>query len=171
MLSRRAKPGQILISPRVLMAVENDVLVESVGEFELKGIRRPMSAYDVLSAGTPKKVAWIALASACGPISDIGSCTVQVCFWPLADTRSCTAPVRFQGYSEHGVPPHKFAHMFRACGNHGRRLLLGNLRSTTKRVWRSTSDAMRFVCSREKVSFPAAWHGAVFGLGRPLAQP
>jgi hypothetical protein len=26
-----------------------------VGEFELKGIRRPMSAYNVLSAGTPKK--------------------------------------------------------------------------------------------------------------------
>jgi class 3 adenylate cyclase len=54
-LCDEAKPGQILISPRVLMAVENDVLVESVGEFELKGIRRPMSAYNVLSAGTPKK--------------------------------------------------------------------------------------------------------------------
>jgi adenylate cyclase len=45
-----AKPGQILISPRVLMAVEKDVAVEPVGEFELKGIRRPMIAYNVLSA-------------------------------------------------------------------------------------------------------------------------
>jgi class 3 adenylate cyclase/GAF domain-containing protein len=53
-LCDEATPGQILISPRVLMAVENDVLVESVGEFELKGIRRPISAYNVLSVGTPK---------------------------------------------------------------------------------------------------------------------
>ena len=36
-----AKPGQILISPRVLTKVENAVKVEPVGEFELKGIRRP----------------------------------------------------------------------------------------------------------------------------------
>ena len=42
-LCDEAKPGQILISPRVLMAVEKDVTVEPVGEFTLKGIRRPMS--------------------------------------------------------------------------------------------------------------------------------
>jgi adenylate cyclase len=48
-LCDEAKPGQILISPRVLMAVENDVTVEPVGEFTLKGIRRPMAAYNVLS--------------------------------------------------------------------------------------------------------------------------
>ena len=47
-LCDEAKPGQILISPRVLMAVEQDVTVEPVGEFVLKGIRRPMSAYNVL---------------------------------------------------------------------------------------------------------------------------
>src|SRR4029077_4363130 len=35
-----AKPGQILISPRVLMAVEEAVTVEPVGEFTLRGIRR-----------------------------------------------------------------------------------------------------------------------------------
>src|SRR4029077_6989891 len=35
-----ARPGQILISPRVLTKVENAVTVEPVGEFELKGIRR-----------------------------------------------------------------------------------------------------------------------------------
>src|ERR1700757_3550446 len=39
-----AKPGQILISPRVLVAVEDAVQVEPVGEFELKGVRRPLEA-------------------------------------------------------------------------------------------------------------------------------
>jgi class 3 adenylate cyclase len=49
-LCDEAKPGQILISPRVLMKVENAVQVEPVGEFELKGIRRPLAAYNVLGA-------------------------------------------------------------------------------------------------------------------------
>jgi GAF domain-containing protein len=49
-LCDEAKPGQILISPRVLMKVENAVKVEPVGEFELKGIRRPLEAYNVLAA-------------------------------------------------------------------------------------------------------------------------
>ena len=49
-LCDEAKPGQILISPRVLMAVKDTVTVEPVGEFELKGIRRPVAACDVLSA-------------------------------------------------------------------------------------------------------------------------
>ena len=48
-LCDEAKPGQILISPRVLMAVKDAVTVEAVGEFELKGIRRPMAAYNVVS--------------------------------------------------------------------------------------------------------------------------
>jgi adenylate cyclase len=48
-LCDEAKPGQILISPRVLMAVEKDVMVEQVGEFALKGIRRPLTAYNVLA--------------------------------------------------------------------------------------------------------------------------
>jgi len=39
-----------LISPRVLTKVENEVNVEPVGEFELKGIRRPIMAYNVLAA-------------------------------------------------------------------------------------------------------------------------
>jgi len=47
-LCDEAKPGQILISPRVLMKVENAVKVEPVGEFELKGIRRPLAAYNVI---------------------------------------------------------------------------------------------------------------------------
>jgi class 3 adenylate cyclase len=40
----------ILISPRVLTKVENAVKVEPVGEFELKGIRRPLAAYNVVGA-------------------------------------------------------------------------------------------------------------------------
>jgi class 3 adenylate cyclase/putative methionine-R-sulfoxide reductase with GAF domain len=53
-LCDEAKPGQILISPRVLMAVEKDITVEPVGEFALKGIRRPLAAYNVLSAVSAK---------------------------------------------------------------------------------------------------------------------
>ena len=47
-LCDEAKPGQILISPRVLMAVEKDVTVEPIGDFALKGIRRPLTAHNVL---------------------------------------------------------------------------------------------------------------------------
>ena len=54
-LCDEAKPGQILISPRVLSKVENAVTVEPVGEFELKGIRRPLAAYNVVAA-SPSKV-------------------------------------------------------------------------------------------------------------------
>jgi class 3 adenylate cyclase len=53
-LCDEAKPGQILISPRVLMKVENAVRVEPVGEFELKGIRRPLAAYNVVAASSSK---------------------------------------------------------------------------------------------------------------------
>ena len=49
-LCDEAKPGQILISPRVLMAVEDAVTVEPVGDFALKGISRPVAAYNVLAA-------------------------------------------------------------------------------------------------------------------------
>jgi len=53
-LCDEAKPGQILISPRVRQAVEKGVTVEAVGEFALKGIRRPMTAYNVLEASLSK---------------------------------------------------------------------------------------------------------------------
>ena len=43
-LCDEAKPGQVLISPRVRQ-VERTVAVEPMGEFTLKGIRRPMAAY------------------------------------------------------------------------------------------------------------------------------
>jgi GAF domain-containing protein len=48
-LCDEAKAGQILISPRVLMAVEKDVTVETVGDFVLKGIRRPLAAHNVIA--------------------------------------------------------------------------------------------------------------------------
>jgi class 3 adenylate cyclase/putative methionine-R-sulfoxide reductase with GAF domain len=53
-LCDEAKPGQILISPRVLTKVENAVQVEPVGEFELKGIRRPLAAYNVVAPSSSK---------------------------------------------------------------------------------------------------------------------
>jgi class 3 adenylate cyclase/putative methionine-R-sulfoxide reductase with GAF domain len=56
-LCDEAKPGQILISPRVLTKVEKAVKVEPVGEFELKGIRRSLAAYNVL--GTTSSKIWI----------------------------------------------------------------------------------------------------------------
>ena len=51
-LGSATKPSldKSLISPRVLMKVENAVKVEPVGEFELKGIRRPLAAYNVVGA-------------------------------------------------------------------------------------------------------------------------
>jgi adenylate cyclase len=49
-LCDEAKPGQILISPRVMMLVKDAVAVEAAGEFELKGIRRHIAAYNVLAS-------------------------------------------------------------------------------------------------------------------------
>jgi adenylate cyclase len=49
-LCDEAKPGQILISPRVFTAVKDAVTVEPMGEFTLKGIGRPLAAYNVLGA-------------------------------------------------------------------------------------------------------------------------
>ena len=54
-LCDEAKPGQILISPRVLVAVEDTMKVEPVGELTLKGIRRPMTAYNVVAASAPTR--------------------------------------------------------------------------------------------------------------------
>jgi adenylate cyclase len=53
-LCDEAKAGQILISPRVRQAVDKAVTVEPVGEFTLKGIRRPMTAYNVLESSASK---------------------------------------------------------------------------------------------------------------------
>jgi class 3 adenylate cyclase/putative methionine-R-sulfoxide reductase with GAF domain len=53
-LCDEAKPGQILVTPRVRQAVEKSVTVEPVGEFALKGLRRPMMTYNILEASAPK---------------------------------------------------------------------------------------------------------------------
>ena len=53
-LCDEAKSGQILISPRVMLAADTAVTVEPVGELNLKGIRRPMAAYNVLAASPSK---------------------------------------------------------------------------------------------------------------------
>ena len=47
---RRGEAGTNPISPRVLVAIEDAVKVEPVGEFELKGIRLPLAAYNVVRA-------------------------------------------------------------------------------------------------------------------------
>jgi len=49
-LCDEAQPGQILISPRVLMAVEDSITCEPIGYFTLKGIRRPVTAHNVIAA-------------------------------------------------------------------------------------------------------------------------
>jgi class 3 adenylate cyclase len=53
-LCDEAKPGQILISPRVFTAVKDAVTIEPVGEFALKGIGRPLAAYNVLASKAAK---------------------------------------------------------------------------------------------------------------------
>ena len=53
-LCDEAQSGQILISPRVLLAVENAVTVELAEELTLKGIRRPISVYNVIDAVAPQ---------------------------------------------------------------------------------------------------------------------
>jgi adenylate cyclase len=53
-LCDEALPGQILISPRVLLAIEKEVACEPAGEFELKGIRRPMAVHNVISLYSTK---------------------------------------------------------------------------------------------------------------------
>jgi class 3 adenylate cyclase len=44
-----ARPGQILVSDRVLAAVESCVHAEPLGELELKGMRRPSRTHNVLA--------------------------------------------------------------------------------------------------------------------------
>ena len=47
-LCAEAKPGQILISKRVLAMTEGLLEVESAGELSLAGFHRPIPAYDVV---------------------------------------------------------------------------------------------------------------------------
>ena len=47
-LCGEAKPGEILVSPRLLGRVEELVEANSVGEITLKGFHRPVAAYNIL---------------------------------------------------------------------------------------------------------------------------
>ncbi len=47
-LCGEAKPGQILVSRRLLVTVEQLVEAEAVGELSLKGFLRPITAYNIL---------------------------------------------------------------------------------------------------------------------------
>ena len=49
-LCDEAQPGQILVSPRVLLAVGGAVSVEPVADMTLKGIRRPIQVHNIVSA-------------------------------------------------------------------------------------------------------------------------
>ena len=61
------------------------------------------------------------------------------------------------------------AHMLRERGDHGRRVLAGDLEQHHKACMALDQRRdVRVVCSREKVSFPVAWHSAVLHLGRPF---
>ena len=52
-LADEATAGQILITQRLYAEVENDVDVQPVGEFRLKGFQRPVAAFDVLGIREP----------------------------------------------------------------------------------------------------------------------
>jgi class 3 adenylate cyclase len=47
-LCAEAKPGQVLLSQRVLTAVEGLVEAEAVGDVSLKGISRPVKIFNLL---------------------------------------------------------------------------------------------------------------------------
>jgi adenylate cyclase len=48
-LADEAAGGQILIAQRLYAEVEDDVEVESMGEFTLKGFQRPVTAFNVVA--------------------------------------------------------------------------------------------------------------------------
>jgi class 3 adenylate cyclase len=47
-LCDHARPGQILVSPRLYSAVEPLVEAESIGETSFKGFQRPLQTYNIL---------------------------------------------------------------------------------------------------------------------------
>jgi class 3 adenylate cyclase len=49
-LCDEAQPGQILISPRVLLSIESHMRVEEIGNFNLKGLRRSITVHNVIGA-------------------------------------------------------------------------------------------------------------------------
>ena len=66
-LCGEAKPGQTLISQRVLASVEDLVEVEPVGELQLKGFLKPVLAYNVIRASASAATQNVATTSTPGP--------------------------------------------------------------------------------------------------------
>lgn len=52
-LADEAAAGQILITRRLYAEVEDDVEVEPVGEFTLRGFQRPVVAFNILGIREP----------------------------------------------------------------------------------------------------------------------
>ena len=53
-LCAEAKDGQILVSSRIAEAVEAVAIMENLGDLELKGLRRPVAAFNIAqTAGAP----------------------------------------------------------------------------------------------------------------------
>jgi class 3 adenylate cyclase len=48
-LADEAAAGQILIAQRLYAEVEDDVEVEPIGEFRLRGFQRPVAAFNVVA--------------------------------------------------------------------------------------------------------------------------
>ncbi len=55
-LSTRANAGQTLIGPRAFAAVEESVETARVGEFDLQGFARPVTAYEVLRRSSERSI-------------------------------------------------------------------------------------------------------------------
>lgn len=51
-LCDHAKPGQILVSRRIFVAIENEALTQPIGELSLKGFQNPIPTYEVISWGS-----------------------------------------------------------------------------------------------------------------------
>ena len=51
-----AKDGQILVSSRIARAVEGVATLENLGNLELKGLRRPVAAFNVVESTSPAEV-------------------------------------------------------------------------------------------------------------------
>jgi CheY-like chemotaxis protein len=66
-LADEAAAGQVLIDRRLYAEVTADVEVEPVGEFELKGFRRPVAAFDVLAVRDATSAQVLAHRSGIGP--------------------------------------------------------------------------------------------------------
>jgi adenylate cyclase len=54
-LADEATAGQVLIAQRLLAEIEDHVDVEAVGEFTLKGFRRPVTAFNVVAVREPSE--------------------------------------------------------------------------------------------------------------------